>query len=87
MPNHPYFSKEEEKKIKGRIIKMPHHEKIKLIEWLYKLVENHENQEEGMDEDDYGLIHDMIKAGVTFLPGKNVQLPVALLELIRQSFL
>ena len=66
---------------------MPHHEKIKLIEWLYKLVENHENQEEGMDEDDYGLIHDMIKAGVTFLPGKNVQLPVALLELIRQSFL
>ena len=53
LPNHPYFSKEEEEKIKERIIKMPHHEKIKFIERLYKLMENHENQEEGMDGDDY----------------------------------
>ena len=55
---------------------MTHHEKIKLIEWLYTLVEKHEYPEEGIDGDDY-------------LPpfgffGGPMKLPVELLQLIRQ---
>ena len=76
LPNHSYFSKEEKKMIKEKFIKMPHHEKLKFIDQLFRLIENPDNQEE--DKDGNNRFVDVIAAGAGVIV-KKIELGVALL--------
>ena len=64
---------------------MPHLEKIKLIEWLYRLIEKHQNHEDGMDGNDYIIGVDSVIAGLG-LGKATIEMGIATLAFIASSF-